>query len=123
MSVLNRVAGLRLCGIVLVLSMTVPCQAEDHPNIIIIYADDLGFGDLSCYNSKAPYKTPRLDQMAAEGIRFTDAHSRRRSVLRLDTVCFRGSKSIVLPGEAAVHSKVQVDRVISSQGHSPLLRC
>jgi len=45
------------------------------PNIVIIYADDLGFGDLSCYNPKAAYKTPRLDQMAAEGIRFTDAHS------------------------------------------------
>ncbi|MDA0284150.1 MAG: hypothetical protein O3B86_12435 [Planctomycetota bacterium] len=59
MSVQNRirVAGLRLCGIVLLLSMTVCSKAEDHPNIIIIYADDLGFGDLSCYNSKAPYKT------------------------------------------------------------------
>lgn len=45
------------------------------PNIVIIYADDLGFGDLSCYNPKAAYQTPRLDQMAAEGIRFTDAHS------------------------------------------------
>ena len=45
------------------------------PNIVIIYADDLGFGDLSCYNPKAAYETPRLDQMAAEGIRFTDAHS------------------------------------------------
>lgn len=47
----------------------------DHPNIIVIYADDLGFGDLSCYNRKSAYKTPRLDAMAAEGIRFTDAHS------------------------------------------------
>ncbi len=45
------------------------------PNIIIIYADDLGFGDLSCYNKKCAYKTSRLDQMAREGIRFTDAHS------------------------------------------------
>lgn len=45
------------------------------PNIVIIYADDLGFGDLSCYNPKAAYETPRLDKMAAEGIRFTDAHS------------------------------------------------
>ena len=49
--------------------------APKHPNIIIIYADDLGYGDLSCYNPKAAYKTPRLDKMAAEGIRFTDAHS------------------------------------------------
>jgi arylsulfatase A len=45
------------------------------PNIIIIYADDLGFGDLSCYHANSAYKTPRLDQMAREGIRFTDAHS------------------------------------------------
>ena len=45
------------------------------PNIIIIYADDLGFGDLSCYQTNARYKTARLDRMAAEGIRFTDAHS------------------------------------------------
>jgi arylsulfatase A-like enzyme len=45
------------------------------PNIIIIYTDDVGYGDLSCYNPKAAYQTPRLDRMAAEGIRFTDAHS------------------------------------------------
>ncbi len=45
------------------------------PNIVIIYADDLGQGDLSCYNQKCGYKTARLDQMAKEGIRFTDAHS------------------------------------------------
>lgn len=45
------------------------------PNIVIVYSDDLGFGDLSSYNPQAAYKTPRLDRMAAEGIRFTDAHS------------------------------------------------
>lgn len=49
--------------------------AADLPNIVIIYADDLGYGDLSCYNPKAAYQTPHLDQMAREGIRFTDAHS------------------------------------------------
>lgn len=52
-----------------------PVCAQDLPNIIIIYSDDLGYGDLSVYNSEAAYKTPRLDRMAAEGIRFTDAHS------------------------------------------------
>jgi|APSaa5957512622_1039677.scaffolds.fasta_scaffold420689_1 hypothetical protein len=41
--------------------------AGDLPNIVNIYADDLGYGDLSCYNPKAAYKTPRLDQMAKEG--------------------------------------------------------
>lgn len=53
----------------------IPAMGQDLPNIVVIYADDLGYGDLSCYNPKAAYKTPRLDQMAAEGVRFTDAHS------------------------------------------------
>jgi arylsulfatase A len=52
-----------------------PVVAGELPNIIVIYADDLGYGDLSCYNEKAAYQTPRIDRMAAEGIRFTDAHS------------------------------------------------
>jgi len=50
-------------------------SAAELPNIVIIYTDDLGFGDLSIYNPKAAYKTPNIDHMAREGIRFTDAHS------------------------------------------------
>ena len=49
--------------------------SAELPNIVIIYADDLGVGDLSCYNSKAAYKTPKLDEMASQGILFIDAHS------------------------------------------------
>ncbi len=48
---------------------------QSLPNIVIIYADDLGYGDLACYNPHSAYPTPRLDRMAAEGIRFLDAHS------------------------------------------------
>ena len=58
--------------------LVAPAVAKDFaklPNILIIYADDLGYGDLSCYNPESAYETPRLDLMAAEGIRFTDAHS------------------------------------------------
>ena len=47
----------------------------EKPNIIIVYADDLGCGDLSCYNPNCAYQTPRPDRMAREGVRFTDAHS------------------------------------------------
>ena len=50
-------------------------MAQELPNIIIIYADDLGYGDLSCYNNKSAYRTPNLDRMAREGVMFTDAHS------------------------------------------------
>ena len=42
-----------------------------QPNIILIFCDDLGYGDLSCYGSELN-RTPRLDRMAEEGIRFTD---------------------------------------------------
>lgn len=52
-----------------------PASAAKPPHIVIVYADDLGQGDLSCYNPKAAYRTPRIDRLAAEGIRFTDAHS------------------------------------------------
>lgn len=52
-----------------------PVSSAKPRHIVIVYADDLGQGDLSCYNPKAAYQTPRIDRMAAEGIRFTDAHS------------------------------------------------
>ena len=50
-----------------------PKQAK--PNIIIILADDLGYGDVGCYNSESKVATPNLDRLARQGIRFTDAHS------------------------------------------------
>ena len=45
------------------------------PNIIFILADDLGYGDLSCYNKASKISTPNLDNLATEGIRFTNAHA------------------------------------------------
>jgi arylsulfatase A len=45
------------------------------PNILLIYADDMGIGDLAAGNPDSKIPTPNLDQLAAEGIRFTDAHS------------------------------------------------
>ena len=49
--------------------------AADKPNIVYILADDLGYGDLGCYNADSKIPTPRLDQLATQGLRFTDAHS------------------------------------------------
>lgn len=46
-----------------------------HPNLLLILADDLGYGDVSCYNADSKVPTPNLDRLASEGMRFTDAHS------------------------------------------------
>ena len=50
-------------------------QSTDPPNIVYILADDLGYGDLGCYNPDSKIPTPRLDRFAAQGMRFRDAHS------------------------------------------------
>ncbi len=65
----------RLIAPWLLLTLAAGASAQKLPNIVIIYADDLGYGDLSAYNPDCAYQTPRLDRMAAEGVRFTDAHS------------------------------------------------
>lgn len=46
-----------------------------RPNVILILADDLGYGDVGCYNDESKVPTPNLDRLASEGMRFTDAHS------------------------------------------------
>src|SRR5256885_12624706 len=48
--------------------------AADKPNVVFVLADDLGYTDVACYGSKY-YETPNIDRLAAEGIRFTDAHT------------------------------------------------
>ena len=45
------------------------------PNVLVILADDLGYGDVGCYNPESRIPTPHLDRLAKEGMRFTDAHS------------------------------------------------
>ena len=50
-------------------------RAKNRPNIVIILADDLGYGDVGVYNKDSKIPTPHLDRMAAEGTRFIDAHT------------------------------------------------
>ena len=52
-----------------------PGQEATPPNVLVILADDLGIGDLGCFHPESRIPTPRLDALAAEGMRFTDAHS------------------------------------------------
>ena len=53
---------------------TLNAEESDPPNIVIIMADDLGYGDISCFGA-TKISTPRIDQFASEGMKFTDAHA------------------------------------------------
>lgn len=59
-------------------TLLMPCammaQNIERPNVVLIVADDIGYGDISCYGEKT-VQTPNVDQIAKDGIRFTDAHS------------------------------------------------
>ncbi len=48
---------------------------KKHPNIIYILADDLGYGDISAFNARGKIRTPHIDKLTKEGMKFTDAHS------------------------------------------------
>ena len=60
---------------VLVLSAALSATAAEHPNVVVILADDMGLDSVSAFNDKLGMKTPAVDRLAREGMSFTDAHS------------------------------------------------
>jgi arylsulfatase A-like enzyme len=56
-------------------SCSAPPTEVKEPNIIFILADDLGYGDIRAFNTESKIPTPNIDQLASEGMRFTDAHT------------------------------------------------
>ncbi len=82
-------------------------ETPQHPNIIIIYADDVGYGDIGVYGAER-IQTPNIDQLAAEGIRFTDAYATSstctpsRYSLLTGEYAFRNPRAQVLSGDAAI---------------------
>ena len=78
---------------------------KTKPNVIIIYADDLGYGDLSCYGAEDIH-TPSIDRLAEEGIRFQNAYSTSavctpaRYSLMTGQYPFRNPDTFILPGNA-----------------------
>ena len=73
-------------------------QRPAKPNIVLILADDLGYGDLGCYGQKQ-IATPNLDRLAAEGIRFTQAYAG-------STVC-APSRCVLMTGLHTGHAYVR----------------
>ncbi|HSF45331.1 MAG TPA: sulfatase-like hydrolase/transferase, partial [Chitinophagaceae bacterium] len=91
----------------LLLNLSLLLHAQKTPNVIIIYADDLGYGDLGSYGA-TKISTPVLDQLALEGLRFTHAHSTSatctpsRYALMTGEYPWRKKGTGVLPGDAAL---------------------
>jgi arylsulfatase A-like enzyme len=104
-----------LAALAIQLAFACSAHAADKPNIVIIYADDLGYGDLGCYGSPT-IRTPNLDRLAAEGMRFTDFYSAAE-------VC-TPSRAALLTGRYPVRSGMCHDefRVLRTRakGHLPL---
>jgi arylsulfatase A-like enzyme len=76
-------------------------QQGRHPNIVFIIADDLGYGDLSCYG-QAQFSTPNIDRLAKEGMRFTQAYSGA-------TVC-APSRCSLMTGLHGGHARIRGNR-------------
>lgn len=97
-----------ICGFAVAAPETV-----SKPNVIVILVDDLGYGDTGCYGAKPEHiKTPGIDRLAKEGLRFTDAHSPAavctpsRYSLLTGEYAFRNRKEWgILPGDAPLGIK------------------
>jgi arylsulfatase A-like enzyme len=88
-------------------SFTLCVVAQSRPNVVLIYADDIGYGDVSCYSATAP-KTPNIDRLAKEGLKFTDGHAPAatctpsRYTLLTGEYAWRQPGTGILPGNAAL---------------------
>ena len=86
-------------------------RKADRPNIIFILTDDLAMGDVGCYGQKL-IKTPHMDRMAAEGMRFTQAYTGT-------SVC-APARSSLMTGLHMGHCPVRANREIQPEGQMPL---
>jgi len=66
--------GIFITVLVLLVHSVPRCQSS-FPNVVYILADDMGYGDVSCYNENSKIHTPNIDALSRQGIRFTDAHT------------------------------------------------
>jgi arylsulfatase A-like enzyme len=104
---------IRLAAIPAILLAATPgaaATAAETPNIILILADDLGYGDLGCYGQQA-IRTPRIDQLAAEGMLFTSHYAG-------STVC-APSRCALMTGLHTGHARIRVPLIARWPGTIP----
>lgn len=101
-------------------------KSTERPNVIIIYIDDLGYGDLSCYGAQA-IKTPNVDALANAGMLFTDGHctsstcTPSRYAMMTGKYPWRTPGTGILPGDAALiipTDKITLPKVFKNAGYA-----
>lgn len=115
------------------ISLLVGCQTGQNknttqgefPNIIVIYADDLGYGDVGAYGA-TELKTPNIDKLAEEGMRFTDSHASSstctpsRYALLTGEYPWRNEEAKILPGSAPLiidTTKMTIPKMLKDKGY------
>lgn len=86
-------------------------KAHPAPNVVFILADDLGWGDLSCYGQKL-FETPNIDALAGNGLRFTQCYS--------GTTVSAPSRSCLVTGTHSGHTYIRGNRKVPPEGQFPL---
>jgi len=109
---MNRLQIVKSTAILSLSSCLLNCQkTETKPNIIYILADDLGYGDLSS-NGQKHFSTPNIDQLAAEGMTFTNHYSG-------STVC-APSRCALMTGLHTGHSQIRGNEEVEPEGQAPM---
>jgi arylsulfatase A len=86
-------------------------RINKKPNIIFILADDLGYGDLSCYG-QTKFKTPNIDKLASEGMKFIQAYA--------GTAVCAPSRSVLFTGLHTGHTPIRGNRSVKPEGQYPI---
>lgn len=89
----------------------IPVQAKKIPNVVFIIADDLGYGDLSCYGQEK-FKTPNIDRLAREGLRFTQCYS--------GTTVSAPSRACLMTGLHSGHVPIRGNKEVLPEGQMAL---
>lgn len=115
----------KVFSIIPCLMLVMHLSAQQKPNVVFIYADDLGYGDLSSYGA-TKIKTPNVDKLAKQGLLFTNAHSTSatctpsRYAVMTGMYPWRRTGTDILPGDAALiipTDKITLPKLFKSAGY------
>ncbi|MDR3734586.1 MAG: arylsulfatase [Acidobacteriaceae bacterium] len=128
---MDRRSFIKLGMLTTAISTSVVCRAAvtrapKKPNIVVILSDDVGYGDISCYGG-IHVNTPRIDSLAADGLRFTDAHADAatctpsRYAMLTGSYAWRKDNVQILPGDARLlidPQQATIASVLKSAGYA-----